>query len=107
MQNKDDSFDPTVEEESRPDPIHVETMDESATLPTSLDGGKKIGRPEATEADEPKLYWRGKPIDDLTKEQLVDALHWAASRIQMLHIRHTRDIESLASLTATTKKGGK
>ena len=45
-------------------------------------------------ADTRVMTWQGRPVTDLSREELVEALEWAAREIERLHMqgRNMRDV---------------
>lgn len=43
-------------------------------------------------SDQPthKLLWLGRPVEELTREELIRALHWCASEFETLGMKTTR-----------------
>ena len=45
-----------------------------------------------------KLTWKGRPIESLSREELIQAFSWAAHEIKRMRETHHHEMEMLAEL---------
>lgn len=49
-------------------------------------------------------YWCGRPVTELTKQELIDALTLLAKDIEQMRERHARDLQMLGTLYEAARR---
>lgn len=50
-------------------------------------------------------FWKGKPVTELTKEELIEALNWCGKEIERMHKQNEHDREFLMDCFVSHKYG--